>query len=117
MIQRRNKPSFSKDDEERLLAYMDVTRHLTINYGAAYGYHSPQYALKTSLTDAIDKLAGQITGDPQFFWLSGHTSGGQSSNEEGVRAKAGARVALEGLAAQVLACATSMWALPRGASL
>jgi hypothetical protein len=77
MIQRRGKPSFSKDDEERLLAYMDVTRSLTINYAAAYGYHSPQYALKTSLTVAIDKLAEQITGDPQFFWLSGHTSGGR----------------------------------------
>ena len=77
MIQRRGKPSFSKDDEERLLAYMDVTRSLTINYAAAYGYHSPQYALKTSLNAAIDKLAEQITGDPQFFWLSGHTSGGR----------------------------------------
>ena len=70
MIQRRGKPSFSKDDEERLLAYMDVTRSLTINYAAAYGYHSPQYALKTSLTVAIDKLAEQITGDPQFFWAN-----------------------------------------------
>ena len=87
MIQRRCKPSFSKDDEERLLAYMEVTRALTINYGAAYGYHSPQYALKTSLTVAIDKLAEQITGDPQFFWLSGHTSGGQSSHPEGARAR------------------------------
>ena len=67
MIQRRGKPSFSKDDEERLLAYMQVTRNLTINYGAAYGYHSPQYALQTSLTGAIDKLCEQITGDPQFF--------------------------------------------------
>jgi hypothetical protein len=87
MIQRQTRPGFSKEDEERLLAYMDVTRHLSINYGAAYGFRSPQYALKTSLNEAIDKLAEQITGDPQFFWLSGHTSGGQSSNEEGVRAR------------------------------
>lgn len=77
MIQRRGKPSFSKDDEERLLAYMDVTRHLTINYGAAYGYHSPQYALQTSLSDAIDKLAEQITGDPKFFWSAHHSAGGR----------------------------------------
>jgi hypothetical protein len=77
MIQRRCKPSFSKDDEERLLAYMEVTRDLTINYGAAYGYHSPQYALKTSLTVAIDKLAEHITGDPKFFWLSHHSAGGR----------------------------------------
>ncbi len=73
----RRRPSFSKDDEERLLAYMDVTRHLTISYGAAYGYHSPQYALSTSLSGAIDKLAEQLTGNPQFFWSSGHSAGGQ----------------------------------------
>jgi hypothetical protein len=76
MIQRRGKPSFSKDDEERLLAYMDVTRHLTINYGAAYGFHSPQYTLRTSLIGAIDKLAEQITGDPKFFWQMSHSIGG-----------------------------------------
>lgn len=87
MIQRRGKPSFSKDDEERLLAYMQVTRHLSINYGAAYGFHSPQYALKTSLNEAIDKLAEQITGDPQFFWSSGHSACGQSIHQEGVSAK------------------------------
>jgi hypothetical protein len=75
MIKRR--PSFSKDDEERLLAYMQVTRHLSINYGAAYGYHSPQYALHTSLNDAIDKLAEQITGEPKFFWSAHHSVGGQ----------------------------------------
>jgi hypothetical protein len=77
MIQRRTRPSFSKEDEERLLAYMQVTRHLSINYAAAYGYHSPQYALQTSLNDAIDKLAEQITGDPKFFWQMGHIAGGR----------------------------------------
>ena len=87
MIQRRSRPSFSSDDEERLLAYMDVTRHLTINYAAAYGYGSPQYTLQTSLTGAIDKLAEQITGDPRFFWQRDHTSGGQASNPEGARAR------------------------------
>ena len=77
MIQRKCRPSFSKDDEERLLAFMDVTRHLSINYGAAYGFHSPQYALKTSLNEAIDKLAEQITGDPKFFVQMNHTAGGR----------------------------------------
>jgi hypothetical protein len=77
MIQRRTRPSFSKDDEERLLAYMQVTRHLSINYAAAYGFHSPQYALKTSLNEAIDRLAEQITGDPKFFWSVHHSAGGR----------------------------------------
>ena len=77
MIRRRTKPSFSKDDEERLLAYMQVTRHLSINYAAAYSYHSPQYALQTSLRVAIDNLAEQITGDPKFFCQMNHTAGGR----------------------------------------
>ena len=77
VIQRKCRPGFSKDDEERLLAFMDVTRHLAINYGAAYGFHSPQYALKTSLNEAIDRLAEQITGDPQFFMSGHHSAGGQ----------------------------------------
>ena len=75
MIQRRCRPDFTKDDEERLLAFMQVTRHLSLNYAAAYGYHSPQYALQTSLTGAIDRLAEQITGDPQFFWQLSHSIG------------------------------------------
>jgi membrane peptidoglycan carboxypeptidase len=87
MIQRRTRPSFSKDDKERLLAYLDVTRNLTINYGAAYGFHSPQYALKTSLNAATDKLAEQITGDPQFFHMSHHSAGGQPSPSDAALAR------------------------------
>lgn len=75
MIQRKCRPSFSKDDEERLLAYMQVTRYLSIRYGAAYGFHSQQYALHTSLNTAIDKLAEQMTGDPRFFASPGHSIG------------------------------------------
>jgi hypothetical protein len=76
MIQRRGKPSFSKDNEERLLAHMQVTRYLSISYGAAYGFHSQQYALHTSLNAAIDKLAEHMTGDPKFFWSAHHSAGG-----------------------------------------
>jgi len=78
MIQRRGRSSFSKDDEERLLAFMQVTRYLSIRYGAAYGFHSPQYALHTSLNTAIDKLAEHMTGDPRFFWSAHHSAGGRS---------------------------------------
>lgn len=77
MIQRRRRPGFSKDDEERLLAFMEVTRYLSIRYGAAYGFHSQQYALHTSLNTAIDKLAEHMTGDPRFFATPGHSAGGR----------------------------------------
>ena len=87
MIQRRGKPSFTKDDEERLLAYMDVTRNLAINYGAAYGFHSPQYTLVASLNGAIDTLAEYMTGDPKFFWQQHHSAGGLSSHEAGSRSR------------------------------
>lgn len=78
MIQRRGRPSFSKDDEERLLAFMEVTRYLSICYGAAYGFHSRQYALHTSLNTAIDKLAEQLTGDRRFYAAAEHSAGGQA---------------------------------------
>lgn len=80
MIQRRGKQSFSKDDEERLLAYMDVTRNLAIKYDSAYGFHAPQYTLVTSLNGAIDRLAESITGDPKFFWQMSHSAGTLSSD-------------------------------------
>jgi hypothetical protein len=78
MIQRKCRTSFSKDDEERLLAFMEVTRYLSIRYGAAYGFHSQQYAMHTSLNIAIDKLAEQLTGDPRFYSSEHHTAGGRT---------------------------------------
>ena len=75
MIQRKCRPSFLKDDEERLLAFMEVTRYLSIRYGAAYGFHSQQYALHTSLNLSIDKLAEQLTGDPRFYSSDHHSVG------------------------------------------
>ena len=87
MIQRKCRPSFTKDDEERLLAYMHVTRNLAINYGAAYGFHSPQYTLVTSLNGAIVKLAEHVTGNPRFFWQQHHSAGGLPSHEEGSRSR------------------------------
>lgn len=77
MIQRKCRSSFSKDDEERLLAFMEVTRYLSIRYGAAHGFHSQQHALHTSLNTAIDKLAEQLTGDPRLYSSHHHTAGGR----------------------------------------
>jgi hypothetical protein len=60
-------PSFSHEDEERLLAFMQVTRDLSISYGSAYGFHSKQNELHTALNSAIDKLGEHITGDARIF--------------------------------------------------
>lgn len=67
--------SFSKEDEERLLAFMEVTRHLNVYYGAASNFHSPQHALSEALRNAIDKLGEHITGVPQIFLPDSHGIG------------------------------------------
>jgi hypothetical protein len=87
MIQRRGSPSFSHEDEERLLAFMSVTRELSIRYGSAYGFHSKQNELHTALNTAIDKLGEHITGDPQLFLPPHATAGARQANPEGNRAK------------------------------
>ena len=112
MIQRRTRPSFSKDDEERLLAYMQVTRQLSINYAAAYGFHSPQYTLQTSLLVAIDKLADQMTGDRKFFWQMGHTAGGRP---EGLTPRQERELRWRELRRKYWRCAISLY-LSRGPS-
>ncbi len=87
MIQRRTRPSFSKDDEERLLAFLDGARHLAINYSSAGKYDSPQHTAGHSLMAAIDKLAEQITGDPKFFWAADPSIGGPHPNQERIGAR------------------------------
>ena len=87
MIQRRGKPSFSKNDEELLLAYMNEARRLAINYSSASKYDSPQHVVGQSLMAAIDKLAEQITGDPRFFWSVHPSIGGPHPNAEGISAR------------------------------
>jgi hypothetical protein len=76
MIQRRGGPSFSREDEERLLAFMQVTRHLNVYYGAASVFNSPQHGLSEALTGAIDKLGEHITGEPRLFVMDHHSIGG-----------------------------------------
>ena len=75
MIQRRGSPSFSKEEEERLLAFMHVTRELNVYYGAASDFSSPQHALSESLTLAIDNLGEHISGVPKLFLPDGYGIG------------------------------------------
>ncbi len=80
-------PSFSHEDEERLLAFMDVTRELNIRYRSASSFGSPQDELSSSLQTALDKLGEHITGEPQLFLPPHATAGGQQSNPEEARAR------------------------------
>lgn len=80
-------PSFSHEDEERLLAFMDVTRELNIRYRSASSFGSPQDELSSALQSALDKLGEHITGDSQVFWPPHATAGGRQANPERSRAK------------------------------
>ena len=71
-------PSFSHEDEERLLAFMEVTRDLNNRYRSASSFGSPQDELSTALQSAIDKLGEHISGEPRLFVMDGHSIGGAS---------------------------------------
>ena len=75
MIQRRGGPRFSKEEEERLLAFMEVTRQLNVYYGAASVFGSPQHVLSETLTNAIDQLGEHISGVPKLFLPDGYGIG------------------------------------------
>ena len=87
MIQRRGSPSFSNEDEERLLAFMQVTRDLNIRYGSASDFNSPQHALSEALRIALDKLGEHISGDPRLFLPLPSTAGAEQVQPERGRIK------------------------------
>ena len=73
---KRQWPSISQDDIERLLFHLEDARDYIIKYGAAQGFHSSERATSDNARSAIDELAGQITGDPQYFWSGSASAGG-----------------------------------------
>ena len=73
---KRQRPSISQDDIERLLFHLEDARDYIIKYDAAQGFHSPERATSDHAMQAIDDLAGQITGNPQYFWMGSASAGG-----------------------------------------
>jgi hypothetical protein len=47
---------------------MRTVRHDALICGAAAGYGSPRHRNCEALAGAIDALAEELTGDPEFFW-------------------------------------------------
>ena len=79
---KRQRPSISPDDIERLLFHLEDARDYIIKYGAAQGFHSPARATSEHAKSAIDALAGQITGNPQYFWMGSASAGGNQTSYE-----------------------------------
>jgi hypothetical protein len=47
---------------------MRTARHDALICGAAAGYASERYGKCEALQKAIDALAEELTGDPEFYW-------------------------------------------------
>ena len=73
---KRQRPGISPDDIERLLFHLEDARDYIIKYGAAQGFHSSGRVISDHAMQAIDNLAGQITGNPQYFWMGSASAGG-----------------------------------------
>ena len=55
---------------------MEDARDYIVKYGAAQGFHSPERATSEHAMQAIDNLAGQITGNSQYFWMGSASATG-----------------------------------------
>ena len=86
---KRQRPSISPDDIERLLFHLEDARDYIVKYGAAQDFDSPERATSDHAMQAIDDLAGQITGNPQYFWMGTASAGGnQMAFERGMEKEA-----------------------------
>ena len=73
---KRRKPNISPDDIQRLLFHLEDARNYIIKYGAAQELDSSARSIADSARSAIDGLAGQITGNPQYLWQTSASAGG-----------------------------------------
>jgi hypothetical protein len=48
---------------------MRTARYNALICGAAAGYHSERHKKCDDLKKAIDALAEDLTGDPEFYWV------------------------------------------------
>ena len=94
---KRQRPSISQDDIERLLFHLEDARDYIIKYGAAQDFHSPERATSDHAMQAIDDLARQITGNPQYFWMGNASATGDQLAYERALAKGARRRRLTGV--------------------
>jgi len=68
MTRRGRRPSFGPEQTARLLTVMRTVRHDALICDAAAGYRSERHKKCEALQQAIDALAEELTGDPEFHW-------------------------------------------------
>ena len=73
---KRQRPTISPDDIERLLFHLEDARYYIVKYGAAQDFHSSEQETTDRTMNAIDHLAEQITGTRNYFWSEAASAGG-----------------------------------------
>ena len=76
---KRQRPAISPDDVQRLLFHLEDARNYIVKFGSAQGFDSQARAVAENARQAIEALAGQITGDAQFLWGTDATAGGSDA--------------------------------------
>jgi len=76
MVRRPLRPSFSPGDQGDLIEAMRRVRHLAIMCASAERFGSEVHQRCDDLKVAIDRLAGELTGNPEFFWTQLRQSSG-----------------------------------------
>jgi hypothetical protein len=73
MIRRPRRPTFPHALEVDYLAALERTRQFTVEFGSAHKFGSEAYKKSNALSEAIDNMAEELTGDKSHFHLKGHS--------------------------------------------
>jgi hypothetical protein len=71
MIRRPRRPTFPHHLEADFLVALERTRHFAVDFGSAHRFSAEQYKKSPALTEAIDGMAEDLTGDRSHFHLKG----------------------------------------------
>jgi hypothetical protein len=72
MIRRPLRPTFDSADQKNLIEALRDARNWVIKYASAEKYGSPKHVKCGAVTQTIDDLAGELTGDRTLFHLKAH---------------------------------------------
>jgi hypothetical protein len=72
VARRARRPSFSKQDRDRLIEALREARSNTVKCSAAEPFGSPRYEFCHAVVTSIDDLAEDLTGDRTLFHTKPH---------------------------------------------
>ncbi len=75
MTKRSRRAEMFEGEKRELLTALGSCRAGLIRHLSALRYGSPTYALCTAVVEAIDALAGLLTGDPRHFHAKSYSTG------------------------------------------